>query len=276
MEHVFLEVKNMSVSYGKKEVISNCDMTLREGRLTALLGLNGSGKTTMLKASCGLLKGSSKIWEICGEDAGQMNERRKAQLVSYVPQKNTIIYSISTTDVVTMGFNPYLKLFSTPSKEQKKTARNVIRELGLEEKVDVDFLSLSEGQKQLIILARAIVQNSPVMLFDEPDSALDFLNHHLILHKIRELIHSGGKSGLITLHDPNFALEYCDEILILKDGGVIDSFMPRLLAAEEIKQKMSQLYEDIEILEHNGKFVLIKATQEGERHGKDMESGFDY
>lgn len=200
METVLLEIKDMSVSYGKREVIKHCDISLREGKLTALLGLNGSGKTTMLKASCGLLRGRSAVWRVCGEDAYKMNEKRKAQLISYVPQKNTIIYSISTTDVVAMGFNPYLNFFSTPSKGQKEEARGVIRELGLEEKADADFMSLSEGQKQLIILARAMVQNAPVMLFDEPDSALDFLNHHLILSKIRELIHREGKCGLITLH----------------------------------------------------------------------------
>lgn len=188
-----------------------------------------------------------------------MNEKRKAQLISYVPQKNTIIYSISTTDVVAMGFNPYLNFFSTPSKGQKEEARGVIRELGLEEKADADFMSLSEGQKQLIILARAMVQNAPVMLFDEPDSALDFLNHHLILSKIRELIHREGKCGLITLHDPNFALEYCDEILILKNGRVRDSFMPGLLSAGEVQKKMSLLFDKIEILEHNEKFVLVKS-----------------
>ena len=116
METVLLEIKDMSVSYGKREVIKHCDISLREGKLTALLGLNGSGKTTMLKASCGLLRGRSAVWRVCGEDAYKMNEKRKAQLISYVPQKNTIIYSISTTDVVAMGFNPYLNFFSSPSK----------------------------------------------------------------------------------------------------------------------------------------------------------------
>lgn len=260
MDNVLLEVMDMSVSYGKKSVIDGCSMTLREGKLTALLGLNGSGKTTILKSVCGLLKGKCGIWEACGEDMRKINERRKAQLISYVPQKNTIVYSISTTDVVAMGFNPHLKLFSTPTKAQKEAARNVIRDLGLEEKVDMDFLSLSEGQKQLIILARAIVQNSPIMLFDEPDSALDFINHHLILSKIRDIIHRGRKCGLITLHDPNFALEYCDEIMMLRDGKIVDSFAPAALKAEAIKQKMTKLYQNIEIIEHKGKFVLVKSV----------------
>ena len=95
-----------------------------------------------------------------------------------------------------------------------------------------------------MILARCIVQDSPVMLMDEPDSALDFLNRHMVLSKIRELIKEENKAGLITLHDPNFAMAYCDRLLLLKEGRLVGELDMRRAKADEVKKKLSLIYGD--------------------------------
>ena len=157
-----------------------------------------------------------------------------------------------------MGFNPHLKLMQSPSLKQKQFAKEVLESLGLENKSEDDYLTLSGGQQQLAILARAIVQQAPIMFFDEPDSALDFPNHHLILNRIREVIENNNSCGLITLHDPNYALTYCDEILVLKDGIISERIETKEDSKEDIKRKLSVIYDDIDIINYKNRYYVVK------------------
>ena len=131
--------------------------------------------------------------------------------------------------------------------------------LNCAEFAEKDFGALSQGQRQIVILARCIVQDSPVMLMDEPDSALDFLNRHMVLSKIRELIKEENKAGLITLHDSNFAMAYCDRLLLLKEGRLVGELDMRRAKADEVKKKLSLIYGDIELLQSGDSFLMGKA-----------------
>ncbi|MEG2290511.1 MAG: ABC transporter ATP-binding protein [Clostridium sp.] len=258
MKKVLFEVENLRVCYGNTEIIKNINLKLKSGTLTGFLGLNGTGKTTMLKAICGLIPCEVDSCRACGEEIANLSEKKKACYISYVPQRSNFTYNISTIDVVSMGFNPYLKLMQSPSKKQKEQAAQVLKSLSLEEKIHVDYQKLSGGQQQLVILARAIVQNTPIMFFDEPDSALDFPNHHLILNKIGQVLKENNSCGLITIHDPNYALTYCDEILLLKDGAIVESIEPKTASKDEIKKKLSTIYKDIEIIDYKKQYYMVK------------------
>lgn len=258
MRDILFEIDNLRVLYDDTEIIKGISLNLRKRKLTALLGLNGTGKTTMLKAICGLIPSKSDACIACGEDIKKLKHKKKAQFISYVPQRSNFAYNISTIDVVSMGFNPYLKFMQSPSKKQKKIAKEVLGSLGLSEKVDDDYQTLSGGQQQLAILARAIVQKSPIMFFDEPDSALDFPNHHLILNKIRQVLEENNSCGLITLHDPNYALTYCDEILVLKEGKIAERIDTNKHSKEEIKEKLSVIYEGIDLIDYKDQYYVVK------------------
>ena len=158
-----------------------------------------------------------------------------------------------------MGFNAQLGLFESPSACQKDAAFNALEKLNCAHLAHKDFGSLSQGQRQIVILARSIVQDAPVMLMDEPDSALDFLNRHMVLAKIRELIKAERRAGLITLHDPNFAMAYCDRLLLLKDGMMAAEIDMRTASMEEVGQKLSLIYGDIELLPNHGSYLMGKA-----------------
>lgn len=264
MEDEILVVNNLSACYGNNNVIRNVGFTMKNGEFNALLGLNGSGKTTLLRAICSLKKASTGNCLVNGKDILGMNEKNRARLISYVPQRHSIVYDISVMDMVLMGFNAKMKFYQAPGKKHQLLAVDSLEKLGIGMLANKSFLSLSEGQKQLVILARSMVQNSPVMLLDEPDSALDFVNRHLVLSKIRETIKLGNCCGLITLHDPNFALQYCDRLFLLSGGSIYGEINNKSTIGN-IKSKLGKIYGDIDLLKYNGCFVMVRSESVEER-----------
>ena len=158
-----------------------------------------------------------------------------------------------------MGFNAHLPLLSQPTQRMREQAVDTLERLGLPDRSGEDFLTLSEGQKQLVILARAILQDAPVMLMDEPDSALDFVNRHQVLMRVREQLAGARCAGLITLHDPNFALAYCDRILLLQDGVIADEIRLGTASREQIGASLSRIYGPVDVLPCPQGFVMVRA-----------------
>lgn len=160
-----------------------------------------------------------------------------------------------------MGANPRLNWYEAPSSAHREEARRLLEQIGLGNEADRDFLTLSEGQKQLALLCRALMQNAPVMLFDEPDSALDYGNRKKILSRIAAIIKEDRYGGLITIHDPDYALHYCDEIIILKDGVIRETICCRNVTEDgrkEAERKLKIIYPDIEVISFNGRFLTVK------------------
>lgn len=269
-----LEIRDLQVSYQKgttaagrnsrepqTAVLDGVNLTVKKGCLTALLGVNGSGKTTLLKAACGLIPFRKGGVTVCGRDLTEFGRRELASCISYIPQKNSILYHIRTDEVVVMGANPRLSWYEAPSAAHRREARELLGQMGLLEEADRDFLTLSEGQKQLALLCRALMQNAPVMMFDEPDSALDYGNRRMILSRISGIIREKKYGGLITIHDPDYALRYCDEIVILKNGRIRETVYCRNGTEEgrkEAERKLRMIYPDLELLSFNGRFLTVK------------------
>ncbi len=260
-----LRIENLRAGYNGRTIIQDIHLSVESGEFLALLGLNGSGKTTLLRSACGLMKAASDCCLVYDAKAGKtidylgLNEYQRAKLIAYIPQRHSAIYNTSVLEVVLMGFNPYLRLLEGPSASQKRQAAEALAYLGLAEKMAEDYLSLSEGQKQLVILARCIVQDAPVMMMDEPDSALDFVNRNLVLSQIRYLLSDKQRCGIITLHDPNFAMAYCDRLLLLKDGTVADCIVMAGAEREDLRRRLSAVYGDIDILAHKGRYAMVRA-----------------
>ena len=145
------------------------------GQLIGLLGVNGSGKTTLLKAAAGLLPHTGQCL-LDGVPLESLSTRRLAQTVSYIPQQSGISVSLSAREVVLMGFNPRLGVLQSPTAAMRAAADEALRTVGLANKAGQDYLTLSGGEKQLCILARTIAEDAPLLLLDEPDSALDLAN----------------------------------------------------------------------------------------------------
>lgn len=245
-DKAILSVNHLCTGYGKTPVLKDVSFSLAPGTLTGLLGANGSGKTTLLKTVCGQLSyaGNCTLYNL---PLTELSGREIARKVSYIPQRSGITLSIPVLYVVLMGFNPVLKLFENPSGAQKEAARSALSFVGLSGFEDRDYLTLSEGEKQLCILARTLIEDTKLLLLDEPDSALDFHNRYLFLQTLRHIITSEQKAGLICLHDPAAALEFCDRVILLTDG-ICDSISPGKDSIPDMEAALSKVYGPLSII----------------------------
>lgn len=250
-------LNHICVSYGSRQILHGIDLSLQPGEFCALLGLNGSGKSTLLHGLCGFLPMAGQV-QVNGIDCTRMHEKKRAQLLSFLPQTPSLAGGRTTLDAVLMGYNAQLGLFDSPSAAQRQNALAILGRFGLADRADVDFGTLSQGQKQLVLLARSMVQEAPVMLMDEPDSALDFTNRHYMLRLIRDSIHSQQHCGLITLHDPNFAMAYCDRLVLLHGGVIQTQITMASASAEELREQLSLLYGPVEVLSYGGRFFMVE------------------
>ena len=249
------EVNGLSVSYGKREILNNVTFSLQQGTITALLGANGCGKTTLLKAICGLVphKGQCRLgaW-----DLDSLLAKEKARQVSYIPQRSGIAVELTALEVVLMGFNPRLRLLQQPTKAMEEQARQTLMELGIE--ANRDYLTLSEGQKQLCILARTMVSDCGLLLLDEPESALDLQNRYEMFGRLRQWM--GNRMVLAALHDPQLALQTADRLILLKDTKILAVLSPKTDSLETMEQAFCAIYGKVRLHKIENTIVMIKGS----------------
>lgn len=242
----FLEVKNLTAGYGGTPILENLSFRVESGHLVGLLGANGSGKTTLLKAICSIVPHRGRCL-LSGTALETLSPRLLAQNCGYIPQRSGISIDVSVLDVVLMGFNPRLGLLSHPTSAMEKAALETLKTVGLDSRAQDNFLTLSEGQKQLCILARTLVSDCQLLLLDEPESALDFHFRYDLLDKIKSWILGGERAALVALHDPALALNECDRLLLLADGKIFGTITPKTDSIEKMEQMLGVLYGNVSL-----------------------------
>ena len=241
------QANGICAGYGGKQVIDNLSFSLEAGRVMGILGTNGSGKTTLLKSIGNILRHKGEC-VLDGVKLEKLTPRQLAQKCSYIPQRSGISIDISVLDVVLMGFNPRLGLLQHPAAAMKQQALHTLETVGLSGMKDQNYMHLSEGQKQLCILARTLVTDARLLLLDEPESALDFHYRHHMLAIIREWVKQDSRFALVTLHDPMLALNGCDDLLLLKDGRNIGVLHPQTDSFDLMKEMLSAVYGRVHIV----------------------------
>ena len=216
---MFFSAQKICAGYSRNRVVHHVSFSLERGCLMGILGANGSGKTTLVKALCGILPHEGTCL-LENTELETLTPKQIAKLVSYIQ----------------------LKLLEHPTNAMKEAALEALEWVGLGGKEDKNYLHLSEGQKQLCIMARTVVSGSKLLLLDEPESALDFRHRYRMLDMIRSWIHSTQGGAVVTLHDPMLALNYCDNLILLKNGELLDILSPKEDSLEKMEQALSRIY----------------------------------
>lgn len=251
-----LEVKGLSFSYGDFSV-EDVSFEVKEGEVLTLLGPNGSGKTTILKNIYGLLKPVKKCVLIDGRDFHSLSLRDRAKIAGYVPQSHQPPFPYTVLDVVVMGLAPQLGVFDTPKAKHYEKAIEKLKVLGIERLKDKPYTQLSGGQLQLVLIARALVQEPKVLLLDEPTAHLDFKNQVKILWIVKKLAREERITAVLTLHDPNLASIYSDKIALVNEGRIKAVGEPEVILKEEIFEEVYGI--PVHILKFNGFRIVVPA-----------------
>lgn len=220
-----LELKNLSCGYGKRTIVDSISLTIREGEVISLLGANGCGKTTLLKTILGLIESHGGQVLLDGEDIQNWSPSRIARVIGYIPQLHEPPFPFQVLDVVLMGRTPHIKPFSSPTKKDEEIARRSLEWLNIAHLEKRIYTEISGGERQLVLIARALAQEPKMLIMDEPTSSLDFGNQVKVLNHIQQL----GKldmAVLMSCHFPEHAFLYSNRVVLLNQGEILCSGSP--------------------------------------------------
>ena len=207
----------LTIGYPDRVVGAGLDVALATGEVLALLGPNGGGKTTLLKTLLGLLPPKAGEVRLDGRALSARSIRERARLIAYVPQTHAATFAFPVEAVVLMGRTAHGGLLGRPSAKDRTIATAVLEHLGLAGLAQRPYTMISGGERQLVLLARALAQEPQFIVLDEPTASLDFGNQGKVMRELRELAASG-HGVLFTTHDPNHALRAADRAYLLRAG----------------------------------------------------------
>ena len=229
-----INIKKLNYSYGKKEVLKELSLDIDENKLTGIIGPNGCGKSTLAKNIIKYINGKFESFKIMDTDIRELTHKKIAQLISYIPQKSIIIPNISVFDYVLLGRFPLLKnSWDNYSEQDYEIVEKNINLLNIRELKDRNIETLSGGELQKALLARALAQEAKILLLDEPTSALDLNNAVEFMKILKNISMKKEISVIIIIHDLNLASLFCDSLIILKDGRFIEKGSPKEVINEE-------------------------------------------
>lgn len=214
-----LQVHNVCFSYGVKKVVDDISLHVMKGEMIGIIGPNGSGKSTILKNIYRLLQPDNGNILLNDENLARIKPKQAAQKMAVVGQEHHIPFDYTVKDIVAMGRHPYKRLLDWDTPEDMRVIDDALRQVSMEHKRHANYTSLSGGEKQRIILARALAQQADFLILDEPTNHLD-IQHQL---QIFELMKQLDVTVLAAIHDLHLAALYCDRIYVMKEGKMVAS-----------------------------------------------------
>ena len=230
-----IEVKNLSFSYGDRPVLHDISFSVEKGEFLSILGPNGVGKSTLFRCMLGLLSGYTGDVLVDGINSRTFTVREAAKHIAYIPQSSNPIFNYSVFDIVLMGRTSRLGNFRSPSKADAEKCYWALEKIGISHLAERCFHRLSGGEQQLALIARALTQDAPILMLDEPTANLDFGNQLRVLEQARELAREG-YTVIQTTHHPEQSYMFSDRILAIQNGRILTEGPPsQVLTPENMK-----------------------------------------
>lgn len=230
-----LEVCSVACGYKEKVVLKDLSFSVSSSEILCLLGPNGVGKTTLFKTILGFLKLKGGSIRADGEDLSSWSRKTYAQKIGYVPQMHTPPFPFTVFDVVAMGRTAHLSPFASPSKEDLKIAEASLDSLGITALKDRIYTEISGGERQMVLIARALTQQPQLLVMDEPTSNLDFGNQLRVLKQIKRLA-EGGMGIVMTSHFPDHAFLCASRVALLSRTGFTLGEPDKIITEESLRE----------------------------------------
>ena len=232
-----LEVSDLVFSYGEADVLKSVSFCADRGERIAVLGPNGVGKSTLFRCLLGFLEPKRGSVKIAGRDVRDYSRRALAAELAYIPQSYSPAFDHTVLDSVLMGLGAQLGPFDSPSREQTNAAQRILDELGIGALASRGCMRISGGERQLMLLGRALIQNAHTLIMDEPTSSLDYGNQLRVMQRVRALARQG-YTILLSSHNPQQALLFSDRILALHDGVICADGTPEKVITPELLETL--------------------------------------
>ena len=236
-------LRDVHLALGGRPVLAGVDLGLARGELLGLLGPNGAGKTSLLRVATGLVAPAAGEVAVGGRALSGLGRRELAREIAVVPQETTVPFPYRVAELVLMGRAPHLGLLGFERAADRRAAAEALARLGIAHLAERSVLEISGGERQLAVVARALAQQAPTLLLDEPTAHLDLARRVALLELARELV-AEGRSVLVVSHDLTLAARFCDRVALLARGRVAAAGPPaEVLTAERLRAVFGVLAE---------------------------------
>ncbi|WP_248959558.1 ABC transporter ATP-binding protein [Sphaerisporangium perillae] len=267
-----VEVSGLSVALGGRAVLSEVGLSVGRGEWLAVIGPNGAGKSTLLRAMMGLLEAQGEVL-VDGVRARALKPRQRARLMAYAPQNPLLPPSLTVAEYALLGRTPYISYLGRDGRHDREVTESVLERLDLTALAARPLGHLSGGERQRVVLARALVQQAPVLLLDEPTTALDLGHQQQVLELVDRLRLADGLTIVTTVHDLSLAGQYADTILLIDGGRPVASGPVKEVLTEPLLARTFGAHVRVEQGKDGRPLVNLVRPADGSRMPPDLAHG---